>query len=642
MLEESRMDKKSLNRLSLPQSRASAVDCKKSTELTHKPWPGSKKRDGSGAASKNEPFRRNQPQRGRGQIDKRSRVRGANSIVGGTQNSGIEEDDEPELGSVYLPGSKKQNLNHLLNFMYPSRGGADRRGPAPRRPVQNLAYKHQHDLYLRANCQFVVKNGEDFEMNLMDPDTPIKWEQVEQIIVRSTGRSECPICLGRPVAGRVGHCGHVHCWACVLHYAAAHERRPPPCPVCAAPLHVADTKSAHIIQWAPPADEVTMRLVRRLRGTTTVEVAPPRGQISADLSTPILPLEQLANAPFTKYFTATKDQVFEILAKEREEIENQILQEIDTTEILYLEQALHLLNKKEEEIKNQIEKHKTPEPIEDVPPIVYEKQDVNDKKLDWFDVTEDGAACIELIEENMEVLDINVPEPNLTSEVMTYLEDELNDNNHAEEFPLMDCGPPRENQVDITEIDKENQSKYFYFYQADDGQQIFLNSINIRILNASWGGLVAAPPVIKGRVLHRETLSLADQTRKHMPYTAHLPVYCSFDIVELDLQPPFVTTEALRNFAGLLLRLVHFTPLTEANMASSSGTWRVRKAAPPSPPAPAEEGAGPRALVLSDAIEAALHAAPAPSPALAPSPSNKKGKKSKPKVLFATGMQRTG
>lgn len=62
----------------------------------------------------------------------------------------IEEDDEPELGSVYLPGSKKQNLNHLLNFMYPSRGGADRRGPAPRRPVQNLAYKHQHDLYLRA------------------------------------------------------------------------------------------------------------------------------------------------------------------------------------------------------------------------------------------------------------------------------------------------------------------------------------------------------------------------------------------------------------------------------------------------------------------------------------------------------------
>ncbi|XP_014370570.2 RING finger protein 10 [Papilio machaon] len=717
MLEESRMDKKSLNRLSLPQSRASAVDCKKGTELTHKPWPRSKKREGSGTASKNEPFRRNQPpQRGRGQIDKRSRVHGANYIVGGTQNTGIGADEEPEIGSVYLPGSKKQNLNHLLNFMYPSRGGADRRGPVPRRPVQNLAYKHQHDLYLRANCQFVVKNGEDFKMNLMDPDTPIKWEQVEQIIVRSTGRSECPICLGNPVAGRVGHCGHVYCWACVLHYVAAHEKHPPPCPVCAAPMDVTDMKSAYMIQWASPADEVTMRLVRRIRGTTTVEVAPPRGQISVDLSTPILPLEQLANAPFTKYFTATKDQVFEILQKEREEIENQILQEIDTTEILYLEQALHLLIKKGEEIKNQIDKPKTPEPIEDIPPIVYEKQEVNDKKLDWFDVTEDGAACIELIEENMAGLDINVPEPNLTSEVTTYLEDELNDNNHAEEFPLIDCGPPQDNQVDnvITDIDKENQSKYFYFYQADDGQQIFLNSINIRILNASWGGLVAAPPIIKGRVLHRETLSLADQTRKHMPYTAHLPVYCSFDIVELDLQPPFVTTAALQNFSDELRRRarvranverkerrreqqcrralegpprpdlsseVHFprastsfgsppvvdrtsfsstepgepstsgaaeqaspspstsSGLSFAKMASTSGTWRVRKTAPTVPPPPeAEEGAGPRALVLSDAIEAALHAAPAPSP----SPSKKKSKKSKPKVLFATGMQRTG
>lgn len=38
-----------------------------------------------------------------------------------------------------------------------------------------------------------------------------------------------------------------------------------------------------------------------------------------------------------------------------------------------------------------------------------------------------------------------------------------------------------------------------------------------------------------------------------MPYTAHLPLYCAFDVVELDLQPPYVTTEALHNFKGKLL-----------------------------------------------------------------------------------------
>lgn len=48
-------------------------------------------------------------------------------------------------------------------------------------------------------------------------------------------------------------------------------------------------------------------------------------------------------------------------------------------------------------------------------------------------------------------------------------------------------------------------------FTAEDGQQVFLNSLNVRILNASWGVLAAAPSIIRGRVLHRETLSLGEQ-----------------------------------------------------------------------------------------------------------------------------------
>lgn len=68
-------------------------------------------------------------------------------------------------------------------------------------------------------------------------------------------------------------------------------------------------------------------------------------------------------------------------------------------------------------------------------------------------------------------------------------------------------------------------------------------------------------------------------------------------------------------------------------MASASGTWRVRKATPPSPPPIEDESTGPRTMVLSDAIEAALHANSV-------QPSGKKNKKSKQKLLFATGMHR--
>lgn len=66
-------------------------------------------------------------------------------------------EDEPELGSVFVPGSKKQNLNHLLNFMYTPRGerGPERRGPGPaagprRYMPHRAAHPHNHALYLQA------------------------------------------------------------------------------------------------------------------------------------------------------------------------------------------------------------------------------------------------------------------------------------------------------------------------------------------------------------------------------------------------------------------------------------------------------------------------------------------------------------
>lgn len=705
------MDKKSLNRSSQSQSRASAVDCKKNTDLTHKPWPrNNRKREGSNNTPKNEPYRKNAlSQRGRGPVDRKPRPRGSSGfLVGGASSTGIEEDDEPEIGSVLVPGSKKQNLNHLLNFMYPTRGGQERRGgqPQPRRQGQRVSYRHEHDLYLRAYCQFILKEDGDYKANLLDPDVPVKWDQIEEIVVRSTGRSECPICLGVSSAGRAGPCGHVYCWGCVLHYTAAHEKQPPPCPVCATPLHVQDMKPTRMVQWEPPAEEVTMRLVRRLRGSTIVEIAPPRGQLTDSKPTAILPLETINNAPYSKFFTATKKQVQEILERERMEIQNQILAEIDTTEIIYLEQALNLLKLKEEKLNTVVDKLEIVQTVtEKAVPTVYEKQEVNKNKIDWFDVTEEGAASIEVIQDQMEELGIETSQSNLNPEAPAFNQSDTDDKIlEMEEFPLTEDLPTLEldeivNNPTVTDIDKENQTKYFYFYQAEDGQLVFLNKLNVRILNSSWGALSAAPPIIRGRVLQRETFPLIEQTRKHMPCTAHLPLHCSFDIVELDLQPPYVTTVALNNFAEELERRarnrarqqreerrrerahrravdgppkpdfsseVLFPPAAPsyssqivdvplpsldesgsttstmsppssgpsfAKMASTSGTWRVRKAAAPPSPSPADDDDGlvPRTLSLSDAIEAALHAAP--------SSTNKKNKKNKPKALYSKSIK---
>ncbi|CAK1545237.1 unnamed protein product [Leptosia nina] len=703
------MDKKSINRSTIQQSRATAVDCKKSSELTHKPWPrNNKKRETSGNLPKNENNRKNTPaQRGRGQGDKRPRPRGANNfVVGGAQNTGLENEEEPELGSLFMPGSKKQNFNHLLNFMYSPRGSNERRGPPPRRTVQNRVHHHfEHDLYLRAYCQFIVKQDGDYKENLLNPDLPIKWEQIEEIVVRRAGNCQCPICLGHPVAGRVGICGHVYCWACILHYSTTHEKQLPPCPVCTVTLQVADMKPTRLVQWDTP-EEVTMRLVRRLRGSTVVEVAPPRGIITEIKEANTLPLEEQPVSPYARIFSANHQQVLNIIEREKQEIEAQIQAEIDTTELVYLEQALNMLKIKKDVIQCQ---HLEPQPVyndDQEKKIVIEKHNPSNKKYDWFDVDEDkGAACLDEFSE----LEINEHKPEQEVEIddaKKYGFD-LNDN-PLEDLDVRDS-PPEVDQNNLTEIDRENQSRYFYFYQADDGQQVFLNSLNVRLLVASWGALVAAPPVIRARVLHRDTVSLGEQTRKHMPYTAHLPLHCSFDVVELDLKPPHVTISALENFAVEIERRARnrarqereerrreraynramegppkpdfssdilfpptispfgsppqaepnlFDPgpstnpygeqptpstssssgLSFAKMAGAGGTWRVRKttAAPPPPRNDDDkESHAPRSLVLSDAIEAALLAGPS-----SPAPSNKK-KKSKQKLLFATGMNRS-
>lgn len=72
-------------------------------------------------------------QKARANVDKRFRGRGDGYQrgVGATpESTGLDECDEAgefeaELNSVYLPGSRKQNLNHLLNFNYAPRERLD-------------------------------------------------------------------------------------------------------------------------------------------------------------------------------------------------------------------------------------------------------------------------------------------------------------------------------------------------------------------------------------------------------------------------------------------------------------------------------------------------------------------------------------
>jgi hypothetical protein len=93
----------------------------------------------------------------------------------------VEDADEFEVGSLYKAGSKKQSLNHLLNFQFAPRAGSEdhhpngggrgsgaarfsknrfRGGGGATQHAGRSTYRKEH--YLQANCQFVVRAGGDY------------------------------------------------------------------------------------------------------------------------------------------------------------------------------------------------------------------------------------------------------------------------------------------------------------------------------------------------------------------------------------------------------------------------------------------------------------------------------------------------
>lgn len=126
--------------------------------------------------------------------------------------TGLMEADE--LNSVFNHGSKKQNLNHLLNFHYYNAKESDvvRFGQFSKHGYhQHRSYSKKYNFnkeqYLQANCQFVVKADAAYNYRpfSISPDALVEWDQVVKILVSSSEESQCPICLYPPKAAKVSY-----------------------------------------------------------------------------------------------------------------------------------------------------------------------------------------------------------------------------------------------------------------------------------------------------------------------------------------------------------------------------------------------------------------------------------------------------
>merc|ERR1719193_1026085 len=122
-----------------------------------------------------------------------------------------------------------------------------------------------------------------------------------------------------------------------------------------------------------------------------------------------------------------------------------------------------------------------------------------------------------------------------------------NNNKNGCEEQATDLTNGDESQLaDVT--DKKEGESVFYFYQASDGQHIYLHPLNMKCLVHQFGSYERCPDEITAQITDMEGFSMSEMIRKRHRYMSHLPLSLEFRIAELDFRPPMITPETLAVF----------------------------------------------------------------------------------------------
>jgi len=110
-----------------------------------------------------------------------------------------------------------------------------------------------------------------------------------------------------------------------------------------------------------------------------------------------------------------------------------------------------------------------------------------------------------------------------------------------------------EQSIDLNEKMGTNED-FYYFYQSEDGQHIYLHSLNVRILKHEFGNLENCPNKICAKIIETEWESMSEEVRKRHRYLQHLPLTCEFRIVELEFDSQLISNKTLEIFRPEVIR----------------------------------------------------------------------------------------
>ncbi|KAJ2571359.1 hypothetical protein GGH19_004937 [Coemansia sp. RSA 1807] len=350
------------------------------------------------------------------------------------------------------------------------------------------------------------------------PDMQLRPEWIERVVMPVSGdTTTCPICLSPPVAARVTRCGHVFCLPCILRHIAYNsddKRQSKKCPICwytispdeLLPVHFWATQyvagkpesvPAHLgATKVVPSTFVTMQLMKRLRGST---ICLPRLCASHIYTNELV--RGVKNVDDTSRSAVFDSSRFPWSFSDRA-----------------LTFARFMLAARSY----------------DTGEYERELRELQMAKMDK-DADSESRLFIESAIMNVEAVLTELQTPSKT-------ERKREDLAIAEQSTSSTSTDPHEG-----DSDKVTDDDFLYFYQADDGQHIYMHPLHMRVLAHNFGGYANVPETLEIKLKRSVESMITDEVRQRFRFLDHLSLRCELIIVEPELKQ-LVSPETFEKF----------------------------------------------------------------------------------------------
>ncbi|KAI8370306.1 hypothetical protein BD560DRAFT_329522 [Blakeslea trispora] len=370
----------------------------------------------------------------------------------------------------------------------------------------------------------------NYDFQLADPDINFDWDTIEQVLISSTEAQACPICLSPPTAARVTKCGHIYCYPCILHYLELREnpkRLWRKCPICWDSIYEADLKPVRppLGRGVTEGDCINMSLIQRSHFSTLAfplsDTWPLPPNVVSNYMKPEAPLIPWHFTPhamtFARFMLASPDYLMKEYDRDITELNDAVSDAHgwgSSEELPFMERCMSLIRTKTKSLRQQ-----------------------NTKELELAMHT--SSMMFEAVakysrKHGKSSSNIEPKQEQDAPEAYQQHQSQQASNSSMTERPNRhpnDCASTSD----------------YYFYQAVDGQHVYLHPLDIRILKHEFGEYSQFPLSLQVQVTNVQESTLTEDLRKKCKYLGHLPLACDVTFLEINVKD-IVSPETIQVF----------------------------------------------------------------------------------------------